>query len=106
VMHPAVVQLHYPPYWHYDALQALLILSRMGRVTDPRCGDALDLVASRRRPDGRWAPAASWWKRPGSRGSGVEAVDWGRGPSEMLTLNALRVLKASGRWQPDRGLED
>jgi hypothetical protein len=26
-------------------------------------------------------------------------VDWGRdGPSEMLTLNALRVLKAAGRW--------
>ena len=21
--------LHYPPYWHYDILQALLVLSRM-----------------------------------------------------------------------------
>ncbi|MDQ3879903.1 MAG: hypothetical protein M3295_02325, partial [Chloroflexota bacterium] len=25
------IQLHYPPYWHYDALQALVILWRMGR---------------------------------------------------------------------------
>jgi hypothetical protein len=28
----------------------------------------------------------------------AEVVDWGRsGPNEMLTLNALRVLKAAGR---------
>jgi hypothetical protein len=30
--------------------------------------------------------------------SNVEVVDWGRnGPNEMLTLNALRVLKSAGR---------
>ena len=23
---------HYPPYWHYDILQALLVLSRMGKA--------------------------------------------------------------------------
>jgi hypothetical protein len=28
----------------------------------------------------------------------VEVVDWGRsGPNEMLTLNALRVLRAAAR---------
>jgi hypothetical protein len=28
----------------------------------------------------------------------VEVVDWGRnGPNEMITLNALRVLKLAGR---------
>jgi len=38
---------------------------------------------------------------PGSKGSlPEEVVDWGRGgPNEMITLNALRVLKAAGgRW--------
>ena len=39
--------LHYPPYWHYDVLQALLILSRLGKAGDPRAGDALELLVAR-----------------------------------------------------------
>ncbi|MFN2484652.1 MAG: hypothetical protein ABR509_06920 [Candidatus Limnocylindria bacterium] len=93
-IHPNVVQIHYPPYWHYDFLQALLILGRMDRLRDRRTDDAFALLGSLRRADGRWAPNRSWWRPPGSGGSNVEVVDWGRlGPSEMLTLNALRVLR-------------
>jgi hypothetical protein len=91
--------LHHPPYWHYDVLQALLILSRLGKAGDPRAGDALELLVRRRRADGRWQPGGSWWRPPGTGpgSSPVEVVDWGRsGPNEMLTLNALRVLKAAG----------
>jgi hypothetical protein len=91
--------LHYPPYWHYDVLQALLVLSRLGKAGDPRAGEALELLMRRRRADGRWQPGGCWWRPPGNRtGSGpVEVVDWGRsGPNEMLTLNALRVLTAAG----------
>jgi hypothetical protein len=33
--------LRYPPSWHYDVLQALLVLSRLGKVGDPRAGEAL-----------------------------------------------------------------
>ncbi len=36
VIHPDIVKLHYPLYWHYDILQALLILSRAGKLGDPR----------------------------------------------------------------------
>ena len=32
----------------------------------------------------------------------VEVVDWGSGPSELLTLQALRVLRAAGRSAADR----
>jgi hypothetical protein len=46
---------------------------------------------------GRWQADGSWWRRRGSSGSNTEVVDWGRGPSEMITLNALRVLTAAGR---------
>jgi hypothetical protein len=95
--------LHYPPYWHYDVLQALLVLSRLGRAGDPRTGEALELLVRRRRPDGRWQPGGVWWRPPGSRPgpAPVEVVDWGRsGPNELLTLNALRVLKAAGRPAP------
>jgi hypothetical protein len=97
VINRAWLALHYPPYWHYDTLQALLVLSRMGKAGDPRAGDALDELERRRLPDGRWQPGGCWWKPPGSTVT-PEVVDWGRsGPNEMVTLNALRVLKAAGR---------
>ena len=97
VIHRAWLAPHYPPYWHYDILQALLVLSRMGKAGDPRAGDALDELQRRRLPDGRWQPGGCWWKPPGSTVT-PEVVDWGRsGPNEMITLNALRVLKAAGR---------
>ena len=96
-IHPSMVKLHYPAYWHYDVLQALHLLARMGKARDERTGDALDLLEQLRQPDGRWRPGGYWWSRPGSARA-PEAVDWGRdGPSEMLTLNALRVLRAAGR---------
>ncbi len=96
-IHRSWVVLHYPPYWHYDILQALHLLTRLGRVHDERAADALDLLEKRRLPDGRWRPGAYWWQPAGSPRM-PEAVDWGRGaPSEILTLNALRVLKAAGR---------
>lgn len=89
--------LHYPPYWHYDTLHALLILSRMGKAGDPRAVDALDELQRRRLADGRWQAGGCWWKPPESSLT-PEAADWGRsGPNEMVTLNALRVLHAAGR---------
>jgi hypothetical protein len=97
VIHRSWLVPHYPPYWHYDILQALLVLSRMGKASDPRAIDALDELERRRLPDGRWRPGGCWWKPPGST-TAPEAVDWGRsGPNEMITLNALRVLRAAGR---------
>ncbi len=88
---------HYPPYWHHDILQALLVLSRMGRARDPRAGDALDELERRRLPDGRWRPGGCWWNPPASAAT-PEVVDWGRsGPNEMITLNVLRILRAAGR---------
>ena len=94
-IHESFVTLHYPPFWHYDVLQALVILARMGLAGDPRAADALELLESRRRDDGRWQAGGRWWKPPGAQGSNVEVVDWGRGPSELVTLNALRVLRAA-----------
>jgi hypothetical protein len=84
---------HYPPYWHYDVPQALLILWRMGRHDDPRADDARELLAAQQRDDGTWRPGPRWWKAPGSKGSNVEAVAWGDAATEMVTLNALRVLQ-------------
>jgi hypothetical protein len=96
-IHESFVTLHSPPYWHYDFLQALVVLARMGLAGDPRAADALDLLEERRLPDGRWRAGGRWWRPPGAAGSNVEVVDWGSGPSELLTLRALRVLRAAGR---------
>ncbi|MGH9053445.1 MAG: hypothetical protein ACRDWX_10585 [Acidimicrobiia bacterium] len=97
VVHRSWLALHYPPYWHYDLLQALLVLSRMGLAGDPGAAEALEVLERRRLRDGRWRPGGYWWSPPGSVGGNVEVVDWGRsGPNEMITLNALRVLKSAG----------
>jgi hypothetical protein len=89
--------IHSPPFWHFDFFQALVVLARMGLAGDPRAADALDLLEERRRPDGRWQAGGRWWKAPGSKGSNVEVVDWGSGPNELLTLHALRVVRAAAR---------
>jgi hypothetical protein len=99
VAHPEITRLHYPPYWHYDVLFGLLILSRFGKAGDPRASDALDLLESKCGRDGLYAAdGRAYWRPPGSGGSAPEVVDWGRrGPNQMVTLNALRVLRAAGR---------
>ncbi len=98
---PAFLRIRYPPYWHYDLLAALKVLGRTGHLGDARATAALDLLEERRAGDGTWTPNGRWWRPPGSSSSLVEVVDWGsKGPSGPLTLGALRVLKAAGRWRP------
>jgi hypothetical protein len=95
-IHRSWVTIHWPPYWHYDVLQALVILARMNRVNDSRADDAVALLQEKRRSDGRWRVGGRWWRGPGSRGA-QEVVDWSRGAADrMVTLNALRVLGARG----------
>ena len=96
-----VVELHYPPYWHYDLLIGLRVLAETGHVADPRTRDALDLLEARRRPDGGWSADKAFYRRPGSSSGLVEVADWTAARqgsvSEPLTLFSLLVLKAAGR---------
>jgi hypothetical protein len=95
--HPAFFRLRVPAYWHYDVLAGLRTLQAAGAISDPRAADALDVLESKRRPDGTWRAEGKWWKRPGSRGSNIEAVDWGTRSNELLTAQAEGVLRAAGR---------
>ncbi len=99
VVSPAFLRLRYPPYWHYDVLAALRALERAGRIGDPRAQEALDVVQSRRGADGLWRADGRWWRPAKGHGGGpADVVDWAmRGPSEMVTLWSLRVLRAAGR---------
>lgn len=98
VIDPRWTLLHYPVYWHYDILQSLRVLDRVGRLGDPRTQEALDLIESKRAKDGTWSAEGRYWNRGDRAASATEVVDWGTtGPNEMITLNALRVLASAGR---------
>lgn len=83
----------WPPFWHYDVLQAMVVLERLGRAKDERATDAIEVIESRRRSDGRWRASNRWWRPPGSSRAG-EAVDWQMDDSgdRLVTLRALIVL--------------
>jgi hypothetical protein len=103
VIDPEWLRLHYPLYWHYDVLQALRFVAELGKVHDERAGEALKILESKRRADGLWHVESCYWSlkrtsRPLQPTSNLDIVNWGRrGPSKMITLNALRVLKAANR---------
>ncbi len=98
VIDPEWLRLHYPLYWRYDVLQAMLILARAGKAQDPRTEEALDIIEGKRMPNGFWRAEGFFWKRSSMARAQRDVVNWGRkGPNEMITLNALRVLKAAGR---------
>ncbi|MBO0812359.1 MAG: hypothetical protein J2P23_09980 [Microlunatus sp.] len=97
-------KLGYPSYWHYDILAALMFVARRGSITDERAGRGLDHLRAKQRDDGLWAADDQWWKPADSRfRHQYEVVDWGLPgqPSEMITLNALRILRAANRLDLD-----
>ena len=93
------------PYKKWDGAHWRLVsLVELGLpVPHPRIHGLVRRCASQegnvlRAADGLWHADGRWWRPPGSGGATVEVVDWGpSAPSEMITLNALRVLHAAGR---------
>jgi hypothetical protein len=88
------LQSPYPAYWHYNSTQALSILARVGALPDPRADEAVAMLREGQQADGTWhARGSQYWSRSGDY---WDPAGWERtGPSEMLTLNALRVLRAA-----------
>ena len=84
---PEYADFAFPYYWHYDALRALDYFRRSGAAPDPRMAGAVELVRSKRQPDGRWL---SGRVHPGQVHFALDA-DAGQ-PSRWNTLRALRVL--------------
>ena len=71
--HPRLLAIRYPPYWHYDVLVGLTTLARSVGLDDRRTADALDLLESKRLPDGTWRAEGRWWKGPS--GPGVRVAE-------------------------------
>lgn len=96
------VKLHYPLYWHYDILAALKVFAEIGMTKDPRFNDALDLLESKRLPDGGWPSESKYYTKVTSKiGLGNDYVDWGgtskKKMNEWVTVDALTVLHKFGR---------
>ncbi|HEY5136899.1 MAG TPA: squalene cyclase [Candidatus Nanopelagicales bacterium] len=87
VVDPAYLELAFPYYWHYDVLRALDYFRGSGAAPDPRMAEAVEVVRSARRPDGRWALDRI---HPGR--VHFELEDGEGAPSRWNTLRALRVL--------------
>jgi hypothetical protein len=81
------LQLSWPPRWHYDVLRALDHFRLAGDAPDARVAEAVEVVGSRRRPDGTWPLENT---HPGETFFDLEDGD-GQ-PSRWNTLRALRVL--------------
>ena len=80
-------QLTYPWHWHYKVLRGLDYVRLTAAIHDPRLDDAIELLRSQRRPNGRWPLH--------KRIPGTLLVEMERpgGESRWNTLRALRVLR-------------
>jgi hypothetical protein len=86
------LQFLYPNRWRYDILRALDYFRSAALITgdqpDPRLGEAIEHLLSRRLSDGTWlldwSPKGRVWFE----------IDEGHGkPSRWVSLRAMRVLK-------------
>jgi hypothetical protein len=87
VVNPEYLDFAFPYYWRYDVLRALDYFRRSGAERDSRMSAAVEVVRSKRQPDGRWLldrvhPGRVHFTLEG----GVEE------PSRWNTFRALRVL--------------
>ena len=87
VVNRAWLQFSFPVRWHYDVLRALEYFRAADAAPDPRMREAIDLLLSKRQPDGTWLLENTY---PGRIHFALEDGD-GR-PSRWNTLRALRVL--------------
>jgi hypothetical protein len=89
-IHPEWTEIHWPHYWHYDFFHGLRAVAMVGRLGDARAKEALELLMSKRRPDGTWrATGRRYWRQKGD--AGLEAVDWGDA-HQIVTPAALALL--------------
>jgi hypothetical protein len=88
VVKSAWLQFSFPTRWHYDMLRGLEYFRAVGDPPDPRLDEAMQLLRSKRQPDGRWLLENTY------RGSIHFPLEDGDGqPSRWNTLRALRVIK-------------
>jgi hypothetical protein len=82
------LELAFPPRYHYDILRALDYFRAAGAKPDPRMNEAIQLLESKRQPDGRWLLENSY-----TESLALPLTESVGQPSRWNTLRALRVLR-------------
>jgi hypothetical protein len=86
------------------------VMAEAGFLGDPRCAAALDLLESKRLPQGGFPAEESYTRLTRPALSGYSLVSWGgtskRSMNPFVTADALSVLRHAGRFRPapPRGL--
>jgi len=100
VMDKHFTRLCYPCYWHYNILFGLVVMVEAGFIHDPRCRDALDLLASKRLPEGGFPAEEAYYRTTRPNLSGYSLVSYGgtskKSMNPFVTADALYVLKSAG----------
>jgi hypothetical protein len=92
VASPQFLELAFPPRYHYDILRALDYFRaaslHANSKPDPRLAEAVQLIESKRQPDGRWLLDNSY-----DEALALPLTESIGQPSRWNTLRALRVLR-------------
>jgi len=95
-------KLHYPWHYFYDVLVGLDFMVRLGYGNDPRIHEALSLLTSKRRSDGKWVlEGIHGTRRTNKRFTPLAPlrIETPSRPSKMITFLAMRILKGVQRAQ-------
>ena len=100
VIRDSFLKLRYPHYWHYDILIALKVMAEAGFIGDPRCTEALEVIASKNLITNGWRAEGKHYRVVTEPENGGSLVEWGpatrkRVMNPFVTLDALYVLRAA-----------
>ena len=87
---PRWTRLGFPLFWDTDALEMLEVLADLG-CEDERMEDAIELVLSKRIPEGVWRNERSY------AGRMLTNIEKQGAPSRWVTLRSLAVLEEAGQ---------
>jgi hypothetical protein len=90
VFDPKMTAMPFPPRWRYDFLRGLNYFQACNAKKDERMKDAIELLKSKQKPDGRWM------MNTGMTGRKFFDLEKPGQPSRWNTLRAMRVL---GWWE-------
>ncbi len=88
IIDPTFAELTFPTSYHYDVLRGLDYMRSAGYAPDERMAEAIDIVRTKRRDDGRWLLENVL--------PDLFDLDVGEtegAPSRSITLRAMRVLR-------------
>lgn len=100
IIHPNFMDLTYPHYHIYDILIGLKVMDAAGKIDDPRCQEALDLLENKYIPGQGWRIEQKYEQYDPSRRR-YSLVRWNEEKSgranDFLSAQVLIVLKHAGR---------